>query len=88
MTDPKNEQLEKVIESLKQGRDELKVQLHLAKAEAKELWQETEDKWQHLRDQLDKIDSETGDTAKNIGAATMVIADEIKHGYEKLKKLL
>ena len=88
MTDPMNEQLEKVIESLKQGRDELNVQIHLAKAEAKDLWQETEDKWKHLRDQLDKIDNETGDTAKNIGATAMVVADEIKHGYEKLKKML
>ena len=81
-------ELDELLETLKQRRDELNVQLHLGKAEAKELWEQTEEKWQHLRSQLEQIDNETGDVAKDVGAAAMLVADEIRHGYERLKKLL
>jgi uncharacterized coiled-coil DUF342 family protein len=81
-------ELDDLLEKLKQRRDELNVQLHLGKAEAKELWEQTEGKWQRLRDQLEEIDSETGDIAKDVGAAAMLVADEIRQGYEHLRKLL
>lgn len=81
-------ELDELLEKLKQRRDELNLQLHLGKAEAKDLWQQTEEKWQHLRDQLEQIDNETGDIAKDVGAAAMLVADEIRQGYERLRKLL
>jgi hypothetical protein len=88
MSDKLDDQLAEMIESLKQGRDELNVRMHLAKAEAKDLWQEMEDKWQLIRSQLDRVDDQSGDTAKDIGAATMVVAEEIRRGYKKLKDML
>ena len=42
--------------------------------------QETEDKWRHLRSQLDEIDNDTGDVAKDVGAAAMIVAEEIRQG--------
>lgn len=81
-------ELDDLLEKLKQRRDELNLQLHLGKAEAKELWQQTEEKWQRLRDQLEQIDNETGDVAKDVGATAMLVADEIRQGYERLRKLL
>jgi uncharacterized coiled-coil DUF342 family protein len=81
-------ELDELLEKLKQGRDELNVKIHLGKAEAKDLWQETEDKWRHLRNELDRINNDTGDVAKDVGAAAMLLAEEIKHGYERLKQLL
>jgi uncharacterized coiled-coil DUF342 family protein len=87
MTDHDKE-LDELLEKLKQRRDELNVQMHLGKAEAKELWQETEDKWRHLRSELDKIDKETGDVVKDVGATAMLVAEEIREGYERLRKLL
>jgi len=87
MTDHEKE-LDELLEKLKQKRDELNVQMHLGKAEAKELWQETENKWRHLRSELDKIDNETGDVVKDVGATAMLVAEEIREGYERLRKLL
>ena len=81
-------ELDELLEKLKQRRDELNLQLHLGKAEAKDLWQQTEEKWQRLRDQLEQIDNETGDVAKDVGATAMLVADEIRQGYERLRKLL
>lgn len=86
MNDQEKTALDELIADLRQRRDELKVQLHLAKAEAGDLWQETEDKWQHLRAQLDRIEDSAGDTAKNVGAAAMLAAEEIKKGYERLRR--
>jgi len=88
MNEQEKTTLEELIEDLKQRRDELKVQVHLAKAEASDLWQETEDKWQHLRTQLDKIEDGASDGAKNVGAATMLAAEEIKKGYERLRQYI
>jgi uncharacterized coiled-coil DUF342 family protein len=87
MTD-RGKELNELLEKLKQGRDELNVKIHLGKAEAKDLWQETENKWQHLRNELDRINDDTGEVAKDVGAAAMLIAEEIRHGYERLKRLL
>ena len=88
MTDQTKDKLVELMEILKQRRDELSVQMHLGKAEAKDLWKETEDKWRHLRNQFDKIDEDTGDASKDVGAAAILIAEEIKQGYERLRKLL
>lgn len=63
MTDQTKDKLVELMEILKQRRDELSVQMHLGKAEAKDLWKETEDKWRHLRNQLDKIDEDTGESS-------------------------
>jgi SMC interacting uncharacterized protein involved in chromosome segregation len=81
-------ELDELLEKLKQGRDELNVKIHLGKAEAIDLWQETEDKWRHLRRELDRINHDTDDVARDVGAAAMLLAEEIRHGYERLKKLL
>jgi len=88
MSDKLDDQLAEMIESLKQGRDELNVRMHLAKAEAKDLWQEMEGKWQLIRGQLDRVDDQSADAVKDIGAATMVVAEEIRRGYNKLKDML
>ena len=80
--------LDELLDRLKQGRDELNVKIHLGKAEAKDLWQEMEEKWRHLRSELDSINNDTDDVAKDVGAAAMLLAEEIKHGYERLKNLL
>jgi hypothetical protein len=81
-------ELYELLEKLKQGRDELNVKIHLGKAEAKDLWQETEDKWRRLRSELDRINNDTDDVTRDVGAAVMLLAEEIRHGYERLKKLL
>jgi SMC interacting uncharacterized protein involved in chromosome segregation len=87
MTAHEKKELDELLKKLEQRRDELSVQIHLGKAEAKDLWQETERKWLHLRSQLDEIDNDTSDVAKGVGAAAIIVAEEIRQGYDRLKKL-
>ncbi|ABA58693.1 hypothetical protein [Nitrosococcus oceani] len=79
---------EKLLDNLKQQRDELRVQVHLAKLEAQEEWEEVEKKWDKLKPTLDAIRDETIESSKNIFASLGSIAEEIESGYKRIKKHL
>jgi hypothetical protein len=86
--DVKKEDVKKVVETLKQQRDELKVKIHLAKAEAGDEWEKAEKKWEQLKTKTRMLGTEAGDASKDIGAAAKQLAKEIKHGYDRIRKLL
>jgi len=47
-----NDQLTSLWASVKQDRDELRVQIHLAKKEVKDEWLLTEDKWHKVQQRI------------------------------------
>ena len=69
-----------LIDDLKQKRDELRVQMHLASKEAQEEWQELEAKMNEFvaRAELDKTGEGLGDAFRGLG-------QEIKQGYERIR---
>ena len=87
MTDTKD-QLAKAVEHLKQQRDELRVKMHLAKADAKDEWAKLEQQWNELRPKLEAARQEAGKTAGSVGAALDLAAEELKKGYERIRKKL
>jgi chromosome segregation ATPase len=80
--------LEELITKLKQERDELRVQIHLAKAEAKDEWEELERKWEVVENKLAALKRETKDASKDIGAALGVLSEEIANAYKRIRKKL
>lgn len=80
--------LDRLVGELQTQRDELKVRLHLAKADAKDEWEKLEKKWEHLRGRLDVVGAEAKDAGKDVLAATRLLAREIKEGYERVRALL
>jgi hypothetical protein len=80
--------LEEFLDYLKQQRDELRVQMHLAKLEAQEEWKEAEEKWDELKPKLDAIREETIESSRNIFASLSLIAEEIERGYKRIRKHL
>jgi chromosome segregation ATPase len=84
MSDVK-EQMTKALEHLKQQRDELQVQLHLAKADAKDEWARLESQWEEIKPKLEAAREEVGRTAESVGAALGMAIDELKKGYERLR---
>ena len=80
--------LEELIGKLKQERDELRVQIHLAKAEAKDEWEELERKWEVVENKLAALKRETKDASKDIGAALGVLSEEIANAYKRIRKKL
>ncbi|MBT8443302.1 MAG: hypothetical protein KJO13_01065, partial [Gammaproteobacteria bacterium] len=75
-------------EDLRQARDELRVQMHLAKADARDEWEKLEPKWDEFEERLDKLEDAAEDTAEDVGKALSSLGDEIKNGYERIRKAL
>ena len=82
------EKIAKAAEHLKQQRDELRVKLHLAKAEAKDEWARLEKQWEERRPKLEAASQEAGKTAESVGAALSLAVEELKKGYERLRNRL
>lgn len=84
----REDKLQSLLQRLETERDELRVKLGLAKLEAREEWQELEDKIQGLRGRLKVLRDGAGEATGDLGAAFDVVADEVKQGLERMKKLL
>lgn len=80
--------LKESIERLETLRDELRVQLHLAKAEARDEWNRLEASWLKVEDELKAIREEAKGPAREIGHATRQILDDLKRGYGRLRDQL
>jgi len=73
--------LDDIFEDLKQKRDELRLQMHLASKEAKDEWDELEEKMEEFSEKA-KLD----ETGRGVGKALGQLGHEIKVGYERLWK--
>ena len=81
------EEMQKILDSLAQQRDELIVQAHLAKLEAMEEWESMEGKLTQLRAKAGLVGDSAEDTARNVKAAAKQLAEEIARGYDRIRKL-
>ena len=80
---------EKVLAKLKQERDELALKVHLGQKEASAEWEKLEAKWREIKEtKLPPMKEAAKETAGGVGAALDLAAEELKKGYEKLRKLL
>ncbi|MCF6336359.1 MAG: CCDC90 family protein [Gammaproteobacteria bacterium] len=80
--------IDNIIESLKQQKDEIRLQIHLAKAEVRDELSELEKKLEELGSKADVLRKEAADTSSNVIEASKLVADEIKQGFERIRKLL
>jgi chromosome segregation ATPase len=77
--------LETTISNLKQSRDELRLQLHLAEMDAKEEYKRLTEKVEDLATQYEPVKDAVGDTAENVFAALLLAAGEVKHGFDRVR---
>ena len=84
----KKEQIEEILSGLRQLRDELKVKIHLGKADAKDEWERLENKWQEFKTHSKVVGEAIDESAKDVGSALENVASELKDGYRRIKKLL
>ncbi len=82
------ERTDAILAKLKQERDELALKIHLGKKEAAAEWERLEARLADLRRKAGPAREVAADTAKEVGAAFELAAEEIKRGYRKLRKLL
>ena len=77
-----------VIATLERVRDELKLKLHLLAADARDEWEELEKKFTHLRGRAGSIGRVAGDAAEDVGEAVELVGQELKKGYERLRRMV
>lgn len=71
--------------SLRQQRDELRLQIHLARAEARDEWELMEHKWHEAELKLAAMGRGTRESASEVGAALGLLADEIGNAYRRIR---
>ena len=84
MADLKDE-INEMIADLKQVRDELKVQLHLAKADVKDDWDEVEGNLEKLEAKAKNIGDAAKEASGDVGEAAKLLAQEVKNGFDKIR---
>jgi DNA-binding transcriptional MerR regulator len=80
------EKIEALLEDLKQQRDELRLQMHLAKAEAQEEWDKLEDKWEDIRPKLEVVKGHTAEASREAWGALEQAGEAIKKGYQRIRR--
>ena len=78
---------DELLDELKQKRDELRVQMHLASKEVKEEWEDLEEKMDKFTGQAKKFadDAKLKETGSGLGEALGKLGQEIKLGYERIR---
>lgn len=82
--------LDDVIEELKQKRDELRLQIHLASREVRDEWNELEDKMEDFSGRARQFanDAKLKETGAGLGDAMQKLGHEIRLGYERIRDAL
>ena len=80
---------DEIIAKLTKEREELALKMHLGKKEAQAEWEKLEAKWKHLKTvKAPPVKEAAAETARGVGTAIELAAEELKKGYEKIRKLL
>jgi len=83
-----DEELNELAATLQQARDELRVDMHLAKAEIREDWEELEKQWEHFRQKMHRVGHEAAEAGEDVAEATSLLGAELKKGYQRIRKIL
>lgn len=82
------QRIDEELDVLRQARDELKVQVHLAKAEAQDLWEQLEDKYERVENHAKQIARDAEQPLNDVADAAKLLIDEIREGYKQIRAAL
>jgi hypothetical protein len=68
--------------------DEVKLQAHLLRADAKQRWDELEVKWSELQERVDRASVASHDARVEMDSAVKILADALRAGYESIRSAL
>lgn len=80
--------LQEVLADLERERDELRLKLHLAKADGRDELARVEEKLAELRLRAGAAGSEAREAMDDINQAASRLADEIREGFSRVRKTL
>ncbi|MEX2476484.1 hypothetical protein [Marinobacter sp.] len=80
--------LKKLSEKIRQYRDEARVQLHLAREDVKDEWDDLEKDWEKFRSRLDSVLHDTEDATQEARQTAKRLGEEVRAGYERIRDRL
>jgi CBS domain-containing protein len=88
VVEAERDRFDEELEELRRVRDELRVQVHLGKAEARDLWAKLEHRFADAEAQLRSKARRAEEPLQDVGEAARLLLDEIRNGYRRLRELL
>jgi len=76
------------LEDLKRIRDEIRVKIHLGKADAKDLWEKSEQKIEEVELKMKSISDQAEQPLNDVRDAAKLLLDEISDGYKRIRDSL
>jgi uncharacterized spore protein YtfJ len=80
--------VQKQLDRLAKTRDELRVQAQLGKSETRGELNRLEAVWQRVQDELRRVGDQSQGSVQDLGNAAGILLDELKNGYERVKREL
>ena len=81
-----NQSINNMLQELKQKRDELQVQVHLAKLEANDEWKTIQGKLEKVELKAKELSKATVESSSEIASAAQLLGQEIREGFKKIVK--
>ncbi|MEM1448209.1 MAG: hypothetical protein AAGI22_03810 [Planctomycetota bacterium] len=87
MPDPKS-MLETTLTALQRQRDELRVKIHLGSMEARDEYERVSARIDEVTKQYEPLTDAVGETANNVFSALGLAAEELVHGFNRVRRAL
>ena len=85
-TNKAKREIESIAQKIQHERDELNLQAHLFKAEAKDEWVQVEQKFDQFISQAEKVGNEAKTSTGDIYAALALLGEEVMKGFNRVRK--
>jgi predicted nucleic acid-binding Zn-ribbon protein len=80
--------LQRELELLAKVRDDVRLQIKLAKTEVLDEWKKLESTWLGVEAELKRIGEQTKEPVKDMAAAARALMDELRNGYGRIRAQL
>ncbi len=77
--------LAEIISSLKQQRDEIGLQIHLGKSEAKEEYDRARERLDKLMDDYEPVKDAVGESAENVFESMKLVGEELLQSFRRIR---
>lgn len=88
ITDTAKIEVEKIVEQVKQERDEMILKAHLFKADAKDEWAKVDKQLEHLKSKAEQVGKEAKGASGDVTAAVKLLGEEIMKSFQRIRKTL
>lgn len=77
--------LQSAVTDLARRRDELRLKMHLAKADARAEWEKAELKWSKIQNDLKRAGEGTAEAAGDIRDGVQALMGEVADAYKRIR---